>query len=162
LGVGAYRDDNGKPYILESVKKATQIVHDLNLDNEYAPVHGNQNFINGSLKLAYGAENPAVKENKIGAIQSLSGCGACRIGMEFIKRYVPDAHILIPNPTWPIHNNIAIELGIAKTNYKYYDPVTKGLDFQGMLNDVKSAKNGSILMLHACSHNPTGVDLNKE
>lgn len=78
--------------------------------------------------------------------------------MEFLRAYYPDCHILIPNPTWPIHNNIAIELGLKKTNYKYYDAKTKGLDFNGMIADIEAAKDKSVVMLHVCSHNPTGVD----
>jgi len=82
--------------------------------------------------------------------------------MEFIKKYLPaDTTFLIPNPTWPIHNNIAIELGLNNTKYRYYKPSTKGLDFEGMVEDINNAKNGSVLMLHVCSHNPTGVDLSQ-
>lgn len=159
MGVGAYRDDNGKPYKLESVKRAEALVFEKDLDHEYLPVQGNDNFIKLSLNLAYGEDAVQVKEGRVAGVQTLSGCGGVRLGWEFCKKYLPkDTKIMIPKPTWPVHNNIPVEIGMPSEGYSYYHPETRGLDFKGLMADLEKAPESSVVVLHACSHNPTGVD----
>lgn len=131
LGMGVYRDDAGKPYILSCVKKATDIIQQKNLDHEYAPIHGIDSFIDKSVKLAYGADNEFYKNGQIAGAQSLSGTGAIRLGFEFLSKFYPTkgAEVLIPNPTWPIHKTIADITGFKWNHYRYFNPKNKGLDF---------------------------------
>ncbi|VFQ64432.1 unnamed protein product [Cuscuta campestris] len=161
VGVGAYRDDNGKPVVLECVREAERrIAGSFNM--EYLPMGGSINMIEESLKLAYGENSDLLKEKRIGAIQSLSGTGACRIFAEFQKRFCPDSQVFIPVPTWSNHHNIWRDANVTQKTYRYYHPESRGLDFTGMLEDIKSAPNGSFFLLHACAHNPTGVDPSEE
>jgi len=159
LGVGAYRDDNGKPWILPSVIKASKAVADKNLDHEYLPIQGLDSFIEGSLKLAYGKDSKPLKENRIAALQSLSGTGACRLATAYFKRFLPEGTaVFIPKPTWPNHKNIIEHSGLKWKEYRYYDSKTKGVDFKGLLEDLEAAPSGSVILLHVCAHNPTGAD----
>nr|GMC76834.1 aspartate aminotransferase, mitochondrial [Ipomoea batatas] len=161
VGVGAYRDDNGKPVVLECVREAERrIAGGFNM--EYLPMGGSVNMIEESLKLAYGENSDLIKDKRIGAIQSLSGTGACRIFADFQKRFCPDSQIFIPVPTWSNHHNIWRDANVTQKTYRYYHPESKGLDFTGMMDDIKNAPNGSFFLLHACAHNPTGVDPTEE
>ncbi|CAH9135506.1 unnamed protein product [Cuscuta epithymum] len=161
VGVGAYRDDNGNPVVLQCVREAERkIAGSFNM--EYLPMGGSINMIEESLKLAYGESSDLIKEKRIGAIQSLSGTGACRIFADFQKRFCPDSQVFIPVPTWSNHHNIWRDANVTQNTYRYYHPESKGLDFTGMLEDIKNAPKGSFFLLHACAHNPTGVDPTEE
>lgn len=158
LGVGAYRDDNEKPYVFNVVKKAEQeILSDKSLDKEYLPIDGLATFTEVSKKLVFGAENPLIKEGKIITVQAISGTGSLRVGFEFIKTYIP-GDVYVSNPTWGNHHAIIEKAGLKFLEYPYFDENTKGLDFKGMKNTLSNARPGSIVLLHACAHNPTGVD----
>ncbi|XP_050430636.1 aspartate aminotransferase, mitochondrial [Adelges cooleyi] len=158
LGVGAYRDDNGSPYVLPSVIQAENRLLKKNLNKEYAPISGILEFCNESIKLALSAESPIIKNGCFASIQSISGTGALRVGAEFLKRYAPLKTIWVPVPTWGNHGQIFKFSGLEVKTYRYYDPKTCGLDFSGMIDDLSSAPTGSVILLHACAHNPTGVD----
>jgi len=159
LGVGAYRDDAGKPYILPSVREAEEALLASKLNHEYAGIAGIQEFVNYSLKFAYGENSKPLKDGRIAAIQVLSGTGACRVMGEFYARFVGrDAPMYQTNPTWANHIPIFKDAGLAINTFRYYDPKTCGLDFKGMLEDINKAPEKSIFLLHACAHNPTGVD----
>jgi len=159
IGVGAYRDDAGKPYVLPSVKTAENRVVNGGLDKEYAGITGVPAFTKAAALLAYGPDSPALKEDRVAVTQSISGTGALRIGGAFLERHYPGAKtIYIPNPSWANHNAVFKESGLKVEKYSYYDKKTIGLDIQGMLKDIKSMPKGSIVLLHACAHNPTGVD----
>ncbi|KAF9972651.1 aspartate transaminase aat1 [Actinomortierella ambigua] len=162
LGVGAYRDDAGKPFVLSCVRKAeAQIMKDL-LDKEYAGITGVPEFTKAAALLAYGAESTPLKEGRVAITQSISGTGALRIGGEFLARFFPSSKkIYVPTPTWGNHIPIFKDSGLEVVHYKYFDKKTNGLDFEGMVNDIKNAPKGSIILLHACAHNPTGVDPSK-
>jgi aspartate aminotransferase len=112
------------------------------------------------LALAYGADNKQLKEGRIAVAQGISGTGSLRLGMQMLSDWYPNknAKIFTPSPTWPLHNSLVEIVGRQRGTYRYYDPKTKGLDFNGMLDDMKNAENGSIFLLHVCAHNPTGVD----
>jgi len=159
LGVGAYRDDKGKPYVLPSVKEAEQKVVQANLDKEYAGITGVPDFTKAAALLAYGADSAAVKDNRIAITQSISGTGALRIGGAFLQRFYPGAKtIYIPTPSWANHKAVFLDSGLEVKPYRYYNKDTIGLDFDGMVEDIKKMPKGSLILLHACAHNPTGVD----
>jgi aspartate aminotransferase, mitochondrial len=157
LGVGAYRDDKGKPYVLPSVRAAEDKVISSNLNKEYAGITGLPEFTTAAAKLAYGKDSSAL--DRIAITQSISGTGALRIGAAFLQRFFPgDKKIYIPTPSWANHKAVFSDAGLAVEQYRYYDKKTIGLDFEGMLADIKTAPKGSIFLFHACAHNPTGVD----
>lgn len=159
LGVGAYRDDKGKPYVLPSVKTAERKVVDSNLDKEYAGITGVPAFTKAAAVLAYGSGSPVIKDDRLVITQSISGTGALRIGGEFLARFYPSAKkIFIPSPSWANHNAVFKDSGLEVEKYRYYNKDTIGLDFDGMVADLQAAPEGSIVLLHACAHNPTGID----
>jgi aspartate aminotransferase len=153
--VGAYRTSEGKPWVLPSVRRAEEILLQNDDPKEYLAIEGDQGFVEKALKFAYGSDAPM---ERIAGVQTLSGTGACRIGGAFLSQFLPHRTIYIPNPTWGNHKKIFEACGIKVENYRYYDRSTNGLDFKGMLNDIQKAPKGSIILLHACAHNPTGCD----
>ncbi|BDD58287.1 Aspartate aminotransferase, mitochondrial [Monascus purpureus] len=163
LGVGAYRDDKGKPYVLPSVRTAENKVVSSNLDKEYAGITGIPTFTKAAAELAYGADSPAIKDNRLVITQSISGTGALRIGAAFLSRFYPHAKkIYIPTPSWANHRAVFNDSGLEVATYRYYNKDTIGLDFDGLVADLKAAPKNSIILLHACAHNPTGVDPTQE
>lgn len=159
LGVGAYRDDKGKPYVLPSVQSAEQKVMQQNLDKEYAGITGVPDFTKAAAVLAYGQDSAALKEGRVAITQSISGTGALRIGGAFLQRFFPgDKSIYIPTPSWANHKAVFSDCGLEVKQYRYYNKDTIGLDFDGMVEDIKKMPKGSMVLLHACAHNPTGVD----
>ncbi|KAE9975625.1 hypothetical protein BLS_002503 [Venturia inaequalis] len=159
LGVGAYRDDKGKPYVLPSVKEAENKIVNSAMDKEYAGITGVPSFTKASALLAYGPDSTAIKDDLVVITQSISGTGALRIGGAFLERFYPGAKtIYIPNPSWANHAAVFKDCGLKVEKYSYYNKDTIGLDFDGMIADIKAMPKGSIIMLHACAHNPTGVD----
>lgn len=159
LGVGAYRGDDGKPFVLDSVRKAEKLVLDKSLNHEYAGIAGVPDFTNLSLAFAYGKDSPALKENRVAGVQTLSGTGACRVMGELLARFRgTGSAIYVPNPTWGNHIPIFQNAGLEVKKYRYFDPETVGLDFEGLLSDVQAAQDESVFLLHACAHNPTGID----
>lgn len=158
--VGAYRDENGKPWILPSVKAAEKIMMDDPAQNkEYASIVGDVAYVEQAIKFAYGQDADL---SVIAATQTLSGTGACRIGGEFLSKFYPVKKIYIPDPTWGNHIAIFEESGMEVIRYRYYSRATNGLDFDGMLEDLNAAPEGAVVLLHACAHNPTGCDPSKE
>ncbi|KAJ3507712.1 hypothetical protein NLJ89_g6152 [Agrocybe chaxingu] len=159
LGVGAYRDEQGKPYILPSVKKAEELVRTSLPDKEYLPITGLADFTKNAALLAYGADSEPLKQGAISVTQSISGTGALRIGGAFLARHYPHSKaIYLPVPTWGNHIPLFQDSGLEVRGYRYYDKDTVGLDFEGLKADLKAAPEQSIVLLHACAHNPTGVD----
>ncbi|ROV87646.1 hypothetical protein VSDG_09656 [Cytospora chrysosperma] len=157
LGVGAYRDDKGKPYVLPSVLKAEDKVISSRMNKEYAGITGVPEFTSAAAKLAYGKDSDALDRTAI--TQSISGTGALRIGGAFLARFYPgDKTIYIPTPSWANHGAVFKDSGLKVEKYRYYNKDTIGLDYDGMVADIKAAPKGSIFLLHACAHNPTGVD----
>lgn len=160
-GVGAYRDNENQPYVLESVREAERRNLEENLNKEYAGIAGLPGFVRESLKFAYGK---SVDASKIAGVQTLSGTGACRLAGDFIKRFrlSTDDAMYHPTPTWGNHIPIHKDSGLDVRQYRYYSPETIGLDFDGLMADLSAAPNGSAFLLHACAHNPTGVDPSKD
>jgi aspartate aminotransferase len=167
LGVGAYRDDNGKPYMLPSIKTAEEKlvkegwngVH----QKEYAGIVGVKEFNDASVAFAYGKDSPVITEKRLATAQTLSGTGGGRLAFEFYARFLgKGTTVFMPDPTWANHLPMAKDAGLSLGTYRYYDKKTFGLDFAGMMEDIKAAKDGSVFMFHACAHNPTGVDPSTE
>eukprot|EP00092_Neocalanus_flemingeri_P007336 GFUD01007922.1.p1 GENE.GFUD01007922.1~~GFUD01007922.1.p1 ORF type:complete len:424 (-),score=123.65 GFUD01007922.1:277-1548(-) len=159
LGVGAYRDDAGQPFILPSVHKAEVKIMAANLNKEYAPIGGEPEFCKEAAKLAFGDTSNVVTEGRNVSLQGISGTGSLRIGAEFIAKWWPgNKTIYLPKPSWGNHTPIFKFAGVNVGGYTYYDPTTCGLNFSGAMADISAIPEGSVILLHACAHNPTGVD----
>ncbi|CAM8916311.1 unnamed protein product [Rhodiola kirilowii] len=159
LGVGAYRTEEGKPLVLNVVRKAEELlVNNRSRVKEYLPITGLADFNKLSATLMFGADSPAILENRIATVQCLSGTGSLRVGAEFLASHHHQPTIYIPAPTWGNHPKIFTVAGLSVKTYRYYDPTTRGLNFHGLMEDLGSAPSGAVVLLHACAHNPTGVD----
>ncbi|EDL87266.1 rCG39016, isoform CRA_a [Rattus norvegicus] len=159
LGVGAYRDDNGKPYVLPSVRKAEAQIAGKNLDKEYLPIGGLADFCKASAELALGENSEVLKSGRFVTVQTISGTGALRVGASFLQRFFKFSRdVFLPKPSWGNHTPIFRDAGMQLQGYRYYDPKTCGFDFSGALEDISKIPEQSVLLLHACAHNPTGVD----
>ncbi|KAL8318851.1 hypothetical protein RB601_003915 [Gaeumannomyces tritici] len=161
LGVGAYRDDKGKPYVLPSVRQAEEKVVSSRMNKEYAGITGVPEFTAAGAKLAYGGNSDVLSRTAV--TQSISGTGALRIGGAFLAKWYPGAKtVYLPNPSWANHAAVFNHSGLKVEKYRYYNKDTIGLDFEGLVADVKAAPKRSIFLFHACAHNPTGVDPTQE
>lgn len=159
LGVGAYRDDNGKPYVLPSVRAAEQRLVSKGLDKEYAGIVGIQDFCNAAARLAFHDDSIVIKDQLNATVQGISGTGSLYIGAAFISDFLKgNKEIYMPTPTWGNHIPLFKRCGFAVKQYRYYDPKTCGFDFNGALQDIAKIPENSVILLHACAHNPTGVD----
>lgn len=158
LGVGAYRDDNGKPYLLPSVIKSEKEVLDAKMDKEYAGITGVPEFTKASAELAFGADCSVLKEGLNCTTQGISGTGSLRIGAAFLAKYSGVKDVYLPTPSWGNHTPIFKHSGMNVKAYRYYDSATCGFDFKGAMEDINKIPEGSVILLHACAHNPTGVD----
>uniref|UniRef100_A0A158PAL5 Aspartate aminotransferase n=1 Tax=Angiostrongylus cantonensis TaxID=6313 RepID=A0A158PAL5_ANGCA len=162
LGVGAYRDDQGKPFVLPSVREAEMRLMAEQLNKEYAGIAGLPDFTKLAAKLALGENSEVIKSGRITTMQSISGTGALRIGSEFIAKFHPKKVVYQPTPTWGNHIPVFKFAGVDVKNYRYYNKNTCGFDEAGALDDIAAIPKGSVILLHACAHNPTGVDPSRE
>lgn len=160
LSVGAYRDQEGKPWILPVVRKVDALVSsDPTLNHEYLPMAGMPDFNTSAARVVFGHDSPVIERGLVASIQTLSGTGANHTAALFLKKfYGKSTTIHVSNPTWANHKTIFEHAGLNIVQYPYFDPSTKGLDFDGLLGALQKAKEGDIVLLHACAHNPTGVD----
>ncbi|KAM3419750.1 Aspartate aminotransferase [Cercospora zeina] len=164
LGIGAYRDDSAKPWVLPVVKQADELLrNDPNLNHEYLPIAGLPEFTSASQKLILGKNSPAIADKRVISLQTISGTGAVHLGALFLAKFYNPANaeaktIYVSNPTWANHNQIFGNVRLPVKQYPYFSKQTKGLDFEGMIGAIKDAPEGSVILLHACAHNPTGVD----
>jgi len=157
VGVGAYRGDDGKPHILPCVREAEQIIQTQGLDHEYAGMVGEKAFVDLALKFVYGDDSVPLQEGRVAGVQSLSGTGGLRIFGEFLARF-GHKKIYVPNPTWGNHKAIFTNAGLEVKQYRYYDSASSDLDFDGLMEDLANIDEGTVVLLHACAHNPTGMD----
>ncbi|TYH61137.1 hypothetical protein ES332_D07G029500v1 [Gossypium tomentosum] len=127
-------------------------------DKEYLPITGMPEFNKLSAKLMFGSGSPAIKESRVVTVQCVSGCLSLRVGAEFLAKHYHQHVVYLPEPTYGNHPNLISAAGLTLKTYRYYDPKTLVLDFQGLLEDLGSALTGAIVLFHACGHNPTGVD----
>ncbi|OSI11013.1 aromatic amino acid transaminase [Neisseria zoodegmatis] len=159
LSIGIYFDENGKLPVLDSVRQAEVKRAATALPRPYLPMEGLDTFRRGVQNLLFGATNPALQENRIATIQTLGGSGALKVGADFLHRWFPNAKVYVSNPTWDNHKSIFEGAGFEVGTYPYYDPATGGVQFEEMLAFLLHLPEHSILILHPCCHNPTGVDL---
>ncbi|MFZ6814481.1 aromatic amino acid transaminase [Undibacterium sp. Rencai35W] len=162
LGVGVYYDDNGKVPLLECVKKAEAILMEKYAPRTYLPIEGLAAYDKAVQELVFGADSAVVMEKRAITAQAIGGTGALKLGADFLKRFAPDAQVWISDPSWENHRALFESAGFVVNAYPYYDAVTKGVNFDGMLGALKTMAEGSIVLLHACCHNPTGADLNDD
>lgn len=158
LGVGAYRDGNGKPYVLPSVLAAEDKMKAEGINKEYAGMAGIQPFVDLSLKFALADAGNALADKRVAGVQAMSGTGACSLAGSFFKKFSNATTMYVPTPTWGNHHNIFRDVGLPTTNYAYLNDSATGLDFDAMLASIAEAPAGSVFLLHACAHNPTGID----
>ncbi|XP_047251681.1 aspartate aminotransferase, chloroplastic isoform X3 [Capsicum annuum] len=144
LGVGAYRTEDLQPYVLNVVKKAENLMLERGENKEYLPIEGLSAFNKVTSELLFGADNPVLQQQRVATIQGLSGTGSLRIAAALIERYFPGSKVLISSPTWGNHKNIFNDARVPWSEYQYYDPRTVGLDFAGMIDDIKGFASGSL------------------
>ncbi|SFV07124.1 amino acid aminotransferase [Pseudoduganella namucuonensis] len=159
LGVGVYYDDNGKVPLLACVKKAEAILIEQSAPRTYLPIEGLAAYDKAVQELVFGADSAVIQEKRAVTVQAIGGTGALKIGADFLQRFAPGAQVYISDPSWENHRALFESAGFKVNNYTYYDPSTHGVNFAGMLADLKAMPAGSIVLLHACCHNPTGADL---
>ncbi|XP_030832115.1 aspartate aminotransferase, mitochondrial [Strongylocentrotus purpuratus] len=163
LGVGAYRDDEGKPFVLQSVKQAEDKVRNMSLDKEYLPITGLADFAKGAAKLAFGQDSQHLAEGRNVTVQTISGTGSLRVGGSFLQKFFPGNKVVyLPSPSWGNHTPIFKHAGLDVASYRYYDRATCGFDAAGAMEDISNIPENSIILFHACAHNPTGVDPKQE
>ena len=159
LGVGVYYDDNGKVPLLKCVEKAEAILIEQHAPRTYLPIEGLAAYDKAVQELVFGADSAVIQEKRAVTVQALGGTGALKIGADFLKRFSPDSEVYISNPSWENHRALFESAGFKVNNYAYYDETTHGVNFAAMLAALKAMPRGSIVVLHACCHNPTGADL---
>ncbi|PIG08707.1 amino acid aminotransferase [Comamonas sp. 26] len=159
LGVGVYFDDNGKLPLLQCVQAAEKAMMEKPSARGYLPIDGIAAYDNGVKALVFGAESDVVKSGRVATVQAIGGTGGLKIGADFLKKLNPNAKVLISNPSWENHKAIFTNAGFEVGTYAYYDAATRSIDFAGMLADLNAAPAGTVVVLHACCHNPTGYDI---
>jgi aromatic-amino-acid transaminase len=159
LGVGVYYDNDGKIPLLECVRHAESERLKTAAPRGYLPIDGLAAYDRAVQQLVFGKDSTAIVEKRVVTVQALGGTGGLKVGADFLKRISPQAEVWISDPSWENHRQLFEAAGFAVNTYPYYDPRTHGLDFAGMLGKLKSLPAGAIVVLHACCHNPTGVDL---
>ncbi len=159
LGVGVYFDDNGKLPLLQCVQAAEKTMMATPTARGYLPIDGIVAYDNAVKALVFGAESDVVKSGRVSTVQAIGGTGGLKIGADFLKKVSPKAKVLISDPSWENHRAIFVNAGFEVESYAYYDAVNRGVNFDGMLASLNAAAAGTIVVLHACCHNPTGYDI---
>lgn len=162
LGVGVVTDKNGEVPKLECVKDAEEILAQASLPSTYLPIDGLPEYNKAVRELMFGKDSALVRDNRVVTVQALGGTGALKIGADYLKTITPDARVYVSDPTWENHRGLFKQAGFEVDNYSYFDSTTHGVNFEGMLRSLEDMPEGSIVVLHACCHNPTGADLTKE
>ena len=159
LGVGVYFDDAGKLPLLQCVQAAEKAMMDKPAPRGYLPIDGIAAYDNAVKGLVFGADSDVVKSGRVSTVQAIGGTGGLKIGADFLKKVSPNAKVLISDPSWENHRAIFVNAGFEVGTYAYYDAAKRGVNFEGMLADLNAAAAGTIVVLHACCHNPTGYDI---
>lgn len=159
LGVGVYKDEDGNTPILECVKKAEKILLVEEGTKSYLPIPGDSVYGSEVQKLLFGESSEVITNNRAATAHAPGGTGALRVGGELLKKFRPDARMWISKPTWANHKGVFSTVGFELAEYDYYNPETKAIDFDAMVASLESVPAGDIVLLHACCHNPSGVDL---
>ena len=162
LGVGVYFDDNGKLPLLQCVQTAEKAMMATPTARGYLPIDGIVAYDNAVKALVFGADSEVVKSGRVSTVQAIGGTGGLKIGADFLKKVSPNAKVMISDPSWENHRAIFVNAGFEVESYTYYDAVNRGVNFEGMLASLNAAAAGTIVVLHACCHNPTGYDITAE
>lgn len=162
LGIGLYYDEQGRLPLLKSVKQAEVTRATAPTARPYLPMEGAVNYREAIQHLIWGADHEAVLAGRIATIQSIGGSGALKVGADFLKRYFPNSEMLVSDPTWDNHRSIFEGAGIKVGTYPYFDAQTGGVAFDAMIAHFETLPKHTIVLLHPCCHNPTGVDLSNE
>jgi len=159
LGVGVYYDDNGKLPLLQCVQAAEQNMMKAPTARGYLPIDGIVAYDNAVKALVFGADSEPVTSGRVATIQAIGGTGGLKVGADFLKKLNPNAKVLISDPSWENHRALFTNAGFEVESYPYYDAAKRGIDFDGMLAALNAAPAGTVVVLHACCHNPTGYDI---
>ncbi|QEY26482.1 amino acid aminotransferase [Neisseria zalophi] len=162
LGIGVYKDAQGKTPIVKAVKEAEKRLLATEDTKNYLTIDGVAEYNAQTQKLLFGADSEIIANKRAKTAQSLGGTGALRVAAEFIKRQTEAKNIWISAPTWPNHNAIFKAVGVNIRDYRYYNKNTHGLDWDGLIEDLSQAGEGDVVLLHGCCHNPTGIDPTSE
>ncbi|CDG11588.1 TPA: amino acid aminotransferase [Serratia marcescens] len=158
LGIGVYKDETGKTPVLTSVKKAEQYLLENETTKNYLGIEGIPAFASCTQVLLFGKESPIVADRRARTAQTPGGTGGLRVAADFIANQTSAKRIWISNPSWPNHKNVFSAVGLEVLEYAYYDAANHALDFDGLLNSLKQAQAGDVVLFHGCCHNPTGID----
>lgn len=162
LGVGVYRDDKGNTPIFNSVKKAEARAIAEQTTKSYIGPAGSADYNRLMSELLFGQSHTVIQSQRLAAVQTPGGCGALRVGAEFIKHCQPDTTIWVSDPTWPNHKPLLGDTGLSLASYPYFDKATRGINFSAMMACLEKVSANDVVLLHACCHNPSGADLNQE
>ncbi|CEE68391.1 aspartate/tyrosine/aromatic aminotransferase [Xanthomonas citri pv. citri] len=162
LGVGIYYDENGRIPLLRAVHKIEQQLAQDAKPRGYLPIDGLAAYDKATQELLFGADSALVTSGRVATSQTVGGSGALRVGADLLKKLLPTATIAISNPSWENHRAVFGAAGFEVVDYTYFDAAIHGLNFDGMLADLAKLEPGTVVLLHACCHNPTGADLSKE
>jgi len=162
LGVGVYYDDGGKLPLLQCVQQAEKQMMEAPKARGYLPIDGIAAYDQAVKSLVFGAESEPVKGGRVATVQALGGTGGLKIGADFLQKVSPNAKVLISDPSWENHRALFSQAGFTVETYPYYNAARRGVDFDGMLTALNTAPEGTIVVLHACCHNPTGYDITAE
>ncbi len=162
LTVGVYMNEDGVCPVFKAVKMAQAALQQEEVSKSYLPPAGVDAFNDGMQQLLFGAGHPALRDDRVSSVQAPGGCGALRIGAEIIFAAAPTAKVWVSDPTWPVHLPLLGSVGLEFETYRYYEPVSHGVNFDGMVEDLKLAQTGDVVLLHGCCHNPCGADLSLE
>jgi aromatic-amino-acid transaminase len=159
LGVGVYFDDNGKLPLLQCVQMAEKTMMDKPTARGYLPIDGIAAYDAAVKSLVFGNDSEPVKSGRVATVQGIGGTGGLKIGADFLKKLNPNVKVLISDPSWENHRALFTSAGFTVDTYRYYDAQNRGIDFAGMLADLSAAEPSTVILLHACCHNPTGYDI---
>ena len=159
LGVGVYTDENGKLPLLKCVMAAEQAMAEAAKPRGYLPIDGIAAYDSAVQALVFGADSAEVKAKRVATVQAIGGTGGLKVGADFLKQVNPQAQVMISAPSWENHRALFTRAGFEVAEYPYYDATTRGIDFAAMRTSLQAAAAGTIVVLHACCHNPTGYDL---
>ena len=159
LSIGIYFDDEGRIPVLDCVRRAEGLMLEKGGAKPYLPIEGDANFRREVQSLLFGADSPAIAAGRIATLQTVGSSSALKVGADFLKRWFPDSGVWVSDPTWDNHRSMLEGAGLKVSTYPYYDAATGGVRFDAMCEAIAKLPPRSIVLLHACCHNPTGVDL---
>ncbi|KAA1189173.1 aspartate/tyrosine/aromatic aminotransferase [Pseudohalioglobus sediminis] len=162
LTVGIYMNEQGICPVFDAVRDAQAALAADETTKAYLPAAGVADFNTGMQELLLGADHVALQDKRVSSVSAPGGCGALRIGAEIIHAAAPGATVWVSDPTWPVHLPLLGSVGLQFSSYRYYDPSSHGVNFDAMVEDLKQAGAGDVVLLHGCCHNPCGADLTLE